>query len=248
MKSMKIAGLCLVSMLVSGVVVAGTASAAGPVWQRCTEGGTATKYEDNQCAKLSGSGKFQWNELKSTEAVRITGLTLTLRDTGATGGSSAIQCTAEDEGEGTVGPGSSGKITKFEIKKPKTNCSRVEGGCKAEGIETVRAVNLPWKTELSETEKGVQAQLESTTTGKEPGWEISCDTILGKMTDVCTSEEKKPAKATLLLDQSGKLLTLGEYLSRVRGKCSVGGAEQGEVKGKITVELANGQGVMFSPE
>jgi hypothetical protein len=248
MKSIKIAGPCLVAMFVIGMVVAGTASAAGPVWQRCTEGGTATKYEDNRCAKLSGSGKFQWNELKSTEAVKITGLTLTLRDAGATGGSSAVQCTAEVEGAGTVGPGNKGRITKAEVKNPKSNCARVEGGCKAEGIETVRAVNLPWQTELSETEKGVQAQLEGTTTGKEPGWEISCNTILGKMTDVCTSEEKKPGKATLLLDQSGALLTLGEYLSRVRGKCSVGGAEQGEIKGKLTVELANGQGVMFSPE
>ncbi len=110
----KIAGLCLASIVVMGMAITATASAAAPVWEQCSEGGSATKYSEHQCTTAEGSGKWQWNEVKGTEAVVGKG-TLTLSDTNATGGETTIQCSGTEEG--VVGPGKLDKVTKIKNRR-----------------------------------------------------------------------------------------------------------------------------------
>jgi len=53
MKFVKIAGLCLASMLMMSMALAGTAAAA-PLWLLCLEGkegSLPTKYTTNQCTR-----------------------------------------------------------------------------------------------------------------------------------------------------------------------------------------------------
>jgi hypothetical protein len=235
-------------MFSMSMVAAGTASAVGPVLEACTEGGTATKYTTHSCLTASGSGKFQWNEIKGTEAVKISGFTLTLRDTGATGGSSAVRCTAGIEGAGTAGPGNKGRITKMEVKNPKSNCARVEGGCKAGEVEKVAAVDLPWRTEVFETEKTDETKLEGTGNG-EPGWTVTCSTLLGPVTDTCTTEPGEPLTWSLYGTLSvGTWLEEFEVLVEAESavKCSVGGAKKGEISGKGSIQLTSEAGLRIS--
>ncbi len=244
MKSIKIAGLCLVVMFSMSMVAAGSASAAGPVWEECSEGGSSTKYETAQCEKASGTGNFEWNEIKTTEAVIIVGLTLTLRDAGI---GTAVRCTTESEGAGVVGPGKRGVITTAEVKEAKS-CTVLEGGCKAGEVEAVKGVDLPWDTELFETENAVETKIESSGHG-EPGWEVKCNTALGKTTDTCTEEEKRAEVDSLRRLRSrrpsGRIgsLSSGRYLERRRSKCSLGGAEEGELKYETATELKKEAGL-----
>ncbi len=246
MKLLRMAGLCLVAMLTMSIVAAGTASAA-PVWEGCTTGGSLTKYKTNQCETAESGGSFEWNEIKSTEGVKVKGETLTLIDEGV---SSTIQCTAEEEGEGAVGPGNKGRITSGKVNSPSTNCKRITGACEVGKIEEVKAVDLPWQTELVETEKKVQNKLEGTTNG-EPGWAVTCKSAAGKITDTCTAESGKPPTLITLervkTPRTGgfELLVLGTFLNKTnsKAKCSLGGAEKGEVIGQTSTLLISGAGL-----
>ena len=59
MKSIRIAGLCLVSMFAMSMAVSSTASAA-PVWEGCLEGSTTTKYKDSSCTVAEAGGSAGW--------------------------------------------------------------------------------------------------------------------------------------------------------------------------------------------
>ncbi len=251
MKSMmKFAGACVMAMLAMGTIVAGAASAAGPLWLGCAEGGTATKYATNQCETAEAAGKWQLHEITGTEKVVMTGFTLTLRDSGI---SSAIRCDTGVEGEGAVGPGKKGRVTKFEVKEPEKNCARLEGPCESGEVTKVSGADLPWQLELYDTEGTVETNIEGTTAGKEPGWEIVCSTVLGKETDTCTTEEGLAESMSLARIQtpsnpsigSGlRLLTLGRYFGLRKGKCSLGGGKTGEVSGHTAILLRNGGGLL----
>jgi hypothetical protein len=255
MKHLKIAGLCLAAMFVMSMAISATASAAG-VWEQCSEGGTATKYSEHQCLKAEGTGKWQWNEVKETEGARILTMTLTLKDEKTLLGVSAIRCDhpSEEGGEGSLGPKGIGRITKAEVKKPETECTVLEGGCKAGEIKIVKGVNLPWQTELFETEKSLQTHIEATTAGKEPGWEVECNTIGGVKTDTCLQESGKPETITLVnvasTNSSGEkeLLVLGTFLKKTtsKAKCSEGGKESGVVSGQLAILKSNGWGLRVS--
>ncbi len=241
MKFIRIAGLCLAAMFVMSMVAAGTASAA-PHWLVCLPWtNSPTRYATHQCKEASGGGEWEWSELKGTEAVVGVGTTITLRDKNATGGSTAVQCSGTQEG--SVGPGNFDRVTKVTVKAE--NCKRVENTL-CESVVEVKAVNLPWQTELYETESKIFDRINTVgTAGKEPGWAVTCKTLLGNKTDTCEAEGTGKEESLLLENKVTKgteaeLLVLATFAKKNKAKCSEGGAKEGEVEGSVANLLTNG--------
>ncbi len=234
----KIAGLCLASMLVMGMALTGTASAA-PHWLVCLaahSGTTTTKWEDGQCSKALGTGSFEWSELTTTEAVRTKG-SLLLRDT-----SSLIKAEIECSGEsvGSIGPAKYGRIN--EIIVSPAQCRGIKN-CTT--VEKIKVVDLPWQTELDETEGRISQTLSSTGNG-EPGWEVECLVGSNKINDVCSQEAGKPESVSLENKATGtELLVLATFQHLRKIKCSAGGKESGEVGGSLA-GLVIGRGLRVS--
>src|SRR5258708_7018780 len=142
MKSIKIAGLCLVAMFTMSMALAGNASAA-PLWLLCLPwaGGNVTRYETNQCTKVLGTGQWESVAIGSkTDTVSLKAFTLRLRDKAATGGASEIECNSDlvkDPSGGTISSNNEGKILTAEINITEVNkrCTRLSGGCEAGKIE-----------------------------------------------------------------------------------------------------------------
>ncbi len=233
----KIAGFCLVAMFAMSVVAVATASAA-PVWEQCSEGGTATKYSEHQCVKAEGSGKWQWNEVKNTEKA-VGGGTLILRDNSTLLGKVAVECSGTDTG--SVGPGKFDRIEKITT----VSCKNVENCTKI--VKTAEPLNLPWQTELYETEKTVRDALRGTISGKPPGWKVTCEVLGTEVPDECTSEE-----GTTLLENrltAGELLVLAVFQGKAKSgsaKCSAGSATSGEVIGSLAILKENKWGLRVS--
>jgi hypothetical protein len=238
-------GLCLVCMLVVGAASASNASAAG--WLVCLEGKNkeVTKYTSNQCTKAESTGGWESTFPNGGETIKLAVASLRLADTGTLGGTTAIKCNSGMKGWGTVFASNEGEITSAEVANPKTECERLEGLCKSSSeIEKVSAVNLPWKTEIVETESKYSIKILKTGEGteKEPGWAVKCNTVLGSKTDTCTSEGEANAEKLEATNTSsaGVLLVSGTFEKVHKGKCSEGGKEKGEVSGKVSIEKANG--------
>jgi len=101
---------------------------------------------------------------------------------------------------------------------------------------------------MFETEKeGVKKVLANiTATGGKPGWAVKCGGALGT-TDECVESKEKPEFSELLNGVTkGVLLVLARFENRGRADCTVGGAEQGEVKGLIAILLYNGNGLSIN--
>jgi hypothetical protein len=239
MKYLKIMGLCLVSMLVMGMALAGNASAA-PLWLLCLPNAKG-KFLDPACLK-AGEGKWESESLGTrTDKVVLVGMTIRVEDSKTLLGKSTIQC-GHGVGAGVVGPGNLGLITEAKVNTPGTECESVEGGCKKGEVEKVSGVNLPWQTEIFETEKKFFTKIEATGSGKEPGWEVACNTIGGKKTDLCAVEAGKPEIKELVNKKSGpkeeELLVLSTFERKTMLKCTEGGAEAGLVFGAVAILLA----------
>ncbi len=236
MKFVKIAGLCLASMLIMGMAITATASAA-PHWLVCSEGGSATKYTTSQCTTASSTGKWQWNELTGTEAARTKG-SLLLKDTGALI-KSEVECSGESIG--FVGPTKYGRIEKIEVSP-----AQCRGIKKCEAVENVEARNLPWQTELYESEKGVILQALSSTGAGEPGWRVECKVGSNKVNDVCT-QAPGTQESTLMANiaTGAELLVLGTFNQKTKANCTAGGSAVGEVVGSLA-GLVPGKGLRVS--
>jgi hypothetical protein len=243
-------GLCLVCMLVVGAVPASNASAAG--WLVCLEGKNkeVTKYTSNQCTKAESTGGWESTFPNGGETVKLAVASLRLADTGTPGGTTAIKCNSGMKGWGTVFASNEGEITSAEVANPKTECERLEGGCKAGEIEKVHGVNLPWRTEIVETESKYSIKILKTgeSTEKEPGWAVKCNTLLGSKTDTCTSEGEANAEKLEATNASsaGVLLVNGTFEKVHKEKCSEGGKEKGEESGKVSIEKANGSALSIT--
>jgi hypothetical protein len=249
MKQLKIAGLCLASMLVMSMALAGNASAQ-PLWLVCLEGTGLTKYSNGQCTKAESSGKFQSLEIPSgvDDTVRLLALTLLLTDlsAGPLKEKATIRCPHPTTGWGLILAPNVLLVTKAKVENPATECEREEGPCKAGEIEGVDGVHLPWKVEVFETESSLISKIEPTAAGGgEPGWLVKCNTLLGSKTDECVSEGGGTLEETLNLNATteGVLLVRARFLTRRLGKCSEGGAKTGEVRGLIAILLNEGNGL-----
>jgi hypothetical protein len=245
MKHLKVAGLCLVSMFVMGMALAGNA-AATPLWLVCLEASTGlTKYSTNQCTNAESSGKWQSLGLPSgtTTTVRLSTFSLILKDieAGPLKEKATLSCGKGGTGSAVLESTNKGVIRAFEIEKPKENCARVEGPCKSGEVENVKGVDLPWKIEL-EGEGWTKIEADG---GGEPGWAITCNTLLGSKTDTCTSKEASESAEVGFENtvSSGVLLAFGKLTYAHGAKCSEGGTESGEVEGSVAVLRANGSGL-----
>ncbi len=254
MKSIRIAGLCFASMLVLGMALASTASAA-PLWLVCLEGSGLTKYSTNQCTTASGTGAWQSLGLPAgqTDTVRIQVFSLHLEDTGTLAGKSAIECnsTTADEGTGFIEGTGKGKITAAGIKETEINtrCKVIEGGCETGKIEKVKAVHLPWATEIFETESKLETKIENSGAG-EPGWSITCHTALGSQTDECVSTGSTKLESASLANAvtAGVLLVKGTFLGAHPAKCTQSSShEDGHVRGLVAILLNSGNGLSVNP-
>jgi hypothetical protein len=225
----KTAGLCLVSMLVMGVALAGNASAVRS-WVVC-KAEEKGSFENSSCTKVNTTGGWEWQDVTGTEKVKLVGLTLTLRDTKTALGVAEVQCYGKGSmGEGVVEAGGKGKVRVAEYEKAKENCRGVKV-CEKEGVEEVKGVNFPWNTELFETEKKILTKILASTSGKEPGWKIKCNTIGGPQTDECLSEGE--AERVELKNEVSSGTVLGRFESAHKLKCSLGGKGSGEVTGSV---------------
>jgi hypothetical protein len=237
MSRLKIAGLCLASMLVMGMALAGSASAAELFYGSCQKSAAGTKYSGETCEKAESTGEWGVGELASTEKA-VTIATLRLADTKVPlAGEVAVSCTGE--ALGLIGLKKIGRTE--EIKNIK--CSNVKG---CESTPTVEPLGLPWKTELTEIENEAKEKSPGATLKsekEEAGWAVTC-TVLGiKETDKCVTNSAwitdygnrftdsffNPAEA--------RWLVLLEFLN-IKGhkaKCSIGGSEAGTVKEHLAV-------------
>ncbi|MGH2852876.1 MAG: hypothetical protein ACRDLF_01625 [Solirubrobacteraceae bacterium] len=248
MKHLRIAGLCLVSMFVMSMALAGNAAAA-LLWLVCLErSGTLTKYNNNQCTEASGTGKWQSLGLtvcpeNCSDTVRLLAFTLKLEDSNA----AAIQCSDVGNSTGLIESGNTGiireaRITKAlaeslcEVRKPFLTCKA------AGNIEGVEGRNLPWTIEIFTTENKNLTQIKAEK-GK-PGWAVTC----GGATDTCEEEAGKPEFAELLNGVTkGVLLVLARFEEKGPAKCSVGGVGAGHVTGLVAVLLWSGNGLSINP-
>jgi hypothetical protein len=233
------AGLCLALVLATASALSATASASAS-WEQCTKGTSAsTKWTTHSCTTASGSGEWQWREVSTTEEVRLKG-SLKLTDTKVPIiGKVSVECFGESTG--AVGPGSHGRITKVEISA--AHCRNVEN---CEEIKEPEARDLPWQAESYQTEGKVFQKLTGAGSG-EPGWKVTCKVLGISKSDECLTESSKP-ESTLLENKStsGELLVLATLQHARKAKCSVGGAEAGEVSGSLAVLQANGSGLRVS--
>jgi hypothetical protein len=243
MKSIRIAGACLVAMLALSMALGASASAAILGWEQCgTEkaSGNGSKYAEDQCATASGTGAWVWQEVKGTEKVIGLG-SLVLRDTKVPiVGTVEVQCSVK--AEGTVGPGRFARVTGItEIK-----CS---AGKDCEKVEKVEPRDLPWQMELFETE-GVAKDNKITSGGSgAPGWGVTCKVLGAKTEDACTSESTSVLVGEMLTNEltaSRWLVGLTFEKNSWKATCSLGGAESGEELGIVGLEKASGAGLRDS--
>jgi len=196
MRSIRIAGLCLVALAAMAMATAATASAV-PVFE------------------INGT------EVKGTEKVMASG-TLRLLDTKTLGGISEVECSGTTAG--TIGPGKFDRVESIHI----SSCIQKKV---CENVETVKPLNLPWQTEL--TEKGGKVRDTIREVSGEPGWSVTCKTLLGIKTDKCETESGKEGSTTAT-NETIHGYVLGEFGPTSKAKCSEGGKESGEVGGIIT--------------
>jgi hypothetical protein len=243
MKRLKIAfGLAVVAGLMA--VVAAPAMAV-PRWVHCVKG--SGPYTNGTCATL-GAGGWETKELVNTSEVTSSG-ELELEDSKAPEGGTAIKCTGENIGwvtnlEKISEPGQDGISAINNIK-----CKFIvgkHGSCEESKGVTVHPTNLPWGTKL--IEEGTQVRDDILSGAKKPtgegfpGWEVEC-TVGGvlKITDVC--EHNDTSVNVVANRTTGKVASEFETKSNETGhkaKCTIGGAEAGNVNGTILSLLRSG--------
>jgi hypothetical protein len=232
MKHLKIAfGLVVVAGLMA--VVASPAMAV-PRWVHCVKSERGT-FANGLC-NSSGTG-WETKELAGTSEVTSTG-ELELEDKNATGGAVAVKCEGTDTGwvaNLTTGPGEDGETSVVTTSE----CKLVKAGQCKKPVE-VKAINLPWGSRLKEVGKEVRDELVTGAANKEaPGWSVTCETLIGKVTDKCTrsgsTQNVRPNRAT-----GSTEFVFDETSNTPRATCSQGGNEAGRVEGTVISKLVSG--------
>jgi hypothetical protein len=246
----KIAGLCLASMLMMGMALVGNASAA-LLWLVCLKGSGLTKYSNSKCLEASSGGEWQSVGVPSGTSitVKILVLTLLLKDTKSVAGESEVQCfdNAGSIGEGVIEANGKGKVVKAEVKEPEKNCVGKKV-CESKGVTEVKAVNLPWTTELVTGTNGEPlTKLVGAGSGKEPGWKLKCKVAGLSEEDVCESgageaEEVELSFGSVTKNPVGEseLLVKGRFQTARKGTCTQSKEKTGEVTGTIAILLPGG--------
>jgi len=250
MKFVKIAGLCLASMLMMSMALAGTATAA-VLWLPCLEGkegSLPTKYTSNQCTTAAASNNGKW-ELVSlgtkSDTVKAVATSLRLEDAkGELGAAVIVKCGLVTGGTGYI-EGSNLIVTSAVAPNPGTECEAEGTGifkaCKTSNLTQVEGVHTPWKVEITASGGTYTGKIQPDGNG-EPAWKVVC----ASATDTCESEgagtlvETSGSAGTV---SAGVLLVLAKFKTPNAGKCSVGGAKQGHVAGSTLILLNSGNGL-----
>ncbi len=239
MKSLRIAGVCLASMFTMSMALATSASAAH--WLQCLNNpaSTTTRYSSSQCSEASSGGEWSWSRIptSTSETVELKG-TLTLIDTKSPVGETKIRCSGISLGSISSEP--TGTITSVTV----SSCEGTKT-CEKTGAEA-KAVDLPWKTELEETESKVLIRLLADGNG-EPGWKAKCKVAGVGSEDECKSEAGKPELLLAETTRTGaEQLVLATFEKKRKAECTKGGAESGEVEGSLAILRESGGGLAVS--
>ncbi len=178
----------------------------------------------------STASALQWldNGNPISEPILVLSLgTLLLADLAATGGATAIVCHGVNHG--TVGPKDRDLILSITAK----SCAwEKTGACKATPVPTPVAVHLPWVTRLLTVNGATRDMIESSGNGT-PGWSVTCSTILGEVTDECTSTTGEPKVTNNTTDVTES------FEPSEQAKCSLGTSTSGMVIGDVLVFAEN---------
>jgi hypothetical protein len=146
---------------------------------------------------------------------------LKFEDTKTIGGAASVEC--EITAEGTVGTSGKGEVTSVSA----TGCKAIKV-CEASGV-SVKAVHLPWHTQLEEVESTRRERISSGGSGA-PGWLVEC-LILGILIkDECTGETTTGTEN----ETEGAYLYFDPKSAHVA--CTQGGAGAGVVTGALIDE------------
>ena len=122
----------------------------------------------------------------------------------------------------TLEPGGVGKIKSYEV----TSCENVKN---CEGTWTVKAVNLPWKTELyAGGASGIKQRLVSGGSGT-PGWNFTCKVLGNNQEDSCNLN----TSAKLENKSSGGVELEFSAAESNKTTCRAGGSESGVLSGTV---------------
>jgi hypothetical protein len=178
---------------------------------------------------------------------------------------SAVECASGSLiGEGWVGPGSEAEATSGSFVQPKTNCKPSARALNAkeeevtnvcEVVEAAEPLNLPWDGLLELVGGVVEGQGKPGSSGKQPGYLLTCKTALGTIDDTCsTVAGKEPDGKILNLpgNATEPPLVTGEATesipSGLTGTCTVGGVESALVVGSGLLAALTAAGVLESLE
>jgi hypothetical protein len=256
MKTLKIAALCAASMLVASMALAGSAFAAPPLWLLCLNRGSGGNYVENQCRSLhDGAGAWESEGIPAggRETAIIRGFSLRLEDdeVKTTLEKAVVKCNGTgSEGEGEIISAKEGIIREAKVAKAEEHCERVEGPCQAGKVEKVEGADMPWKQIIFETENKTMGALRADGNG-EPGWAITCKTLLGSKTDTCTSrvsEGMEPETLTLVNEVTGGvLLVRGVFNNKALGTCTEGNKPlTAQIHGLVAILLPSGNGLSIN--
>jgi hypothetical protein len=236
-----------------GMALAGNASAV-LLWLVCLKGtGLLTRYTNSKCLEANPKLEGEWQSLGVPAGVSITVeilvLSIKLADTKTAIGTSGAECLNNEasRGLGLIEAKGKGKILTAEVKEPEKNCKGV-GGCKATKVKKLEGANLPWETEIFESEGKPLTKISAHSGGGAPGWKVECENILNKIeTDECLEESGHPEQVRLTLgevtenpEKVKELLVRALFEERGEAKCTVGGAKAGKVLGTLAILLPGG--------
>lgn len=133
--------------------------------------------------------------------------------------------TVEGTTEGTVGPKGADETTKITVSAA---AFQEAGLCETSVKPTVEAVHLPYTTSLVLQSEEVWDNIrEGPTKMGLPGWLVECTTIIGKVDDVCTTNEGQ----TLMTNDAGGAGVSVFFNETVEATCT---GAPGAGKGLIT--------------
>jgi hypothetical protein len=136
----------------------------------------------------------------------------------------SVECT--EKGEGSVGAGAAGELTKLALSE----CATIKG-CGATGI-TAEPVNLPWHTELVSVEGASRDRLVSGGKGT-PGIKVECKVLGVKIPDTCSGT----LGATTSNTSEGITAT---FSASEKLTCSIGGTNSGSLGGSQKIATTGG--------
>jgi hypothetical protein len=239
MKHLKIAfGLAvLVSMM---GISASSAMAKGPVWVTCLPRPGEGDFGSSRCTEVRVNGGWETSELTKTVEVTSSSTGLELEDSNAGGAKTVVRCSGTEVG--TVGANGSGSTTGVHINEP---CTLVTAGnCKT--LEKLSPVNLPWSSKLEESGGELRDAVTSLVAGKEPGWAVTCNTLLGKMTDTCEANTTTTVQANR---SEGSVEGKFQKATSPAATCSLNKEKTGHAEGTVVAKLrmSNGELLAFWP-